>query len=145
MAFKVPNPLRVRKGAFGTDERHGNNGAFMIAHPNPASSLTFSVIASDGAGWEHVSVSLRARTPTWEEMCFIKGQFWDDEDLVVQLHPPRSEWVNNHPHCLHLWRSVTHLMPVPPGWMVGVKEMTPDDMAAMSSAERLALYDRMQP
>lgn len=31
-----------------------------------------AIIASWGGGWEHVSVSLARRCPTWEEMCIIK-------------------------------------------------------------------------
>lgn len=53
---------------------------------------------------EHVSVSSQNKTPTWEEMCFIKRQFWDDEDEVYQIHPKQSEYVNISKHCLHLWR-----------------------------------------
>jgi hypothetical protein len=79
------------------------------------------VIASDQFGWEHVSVSRKDRCPTWEEMCQIKDLFWDDTDCVVQYHPPRSEYVNNHPHCLHLWRQVGCNFPMPPSIMVGVK------------------------
>lgn len=60
--------------------------------------------ASDGGGWEHVSVSTIERCPTWDEMCKVKSLFWDDDDLVVQYHPPASEYVNNHPYTLHLWR-----------------------------------------
>ena len=52
------------------------------------------IIASDGFGWEHVSVSRRDRCPTWEEMCQIKALFWDEDDCVIQYHPPRSEYVN---------------------------------------------------
>lgn len=54
--------------------------------------------------WEHASVSLQDRTPTWNEMSFIKGLFWGEDDLVVQFHPIKSEYINNHEHCLHLWR-----------------------------------------
>jgi len=84
-------------------------------------SQTVMVIASNGCGWEHVSVSRRDRTPTWDEMCQVKALFWDDEDCVMQLHPPRSEWVNNHPNCLHLWRPVDTALPMPPSILVGIK------------------------
>lgn len=53
---------------------------------------------------EHVSVSARNKTPTWDEMCFIKRQFWDEEDEVYQVHPKQSEYINLAKHCLHLWR-----------------------------------------
>ena len=35
--------------------------------------------------------------PTWEEMCFIKNIFWEEEESAMQLHPPKSDYVNNHP------------------------------------------------
>jgi hypothetical protein len=61
-------------------------------------------IASDGEGWEHVSVTARKGTPTWEEMARVKKSFWDESDFVVQMHPPKEDYINNHPGCLHLWR-----------------------------------------
>lgn len=104
-----------------SDSTYGNNGAFALAHPGGATLL---VIASDGEGWEHVSVSVygKARCPTWEEMCWVKDQFWGEEELVVQYHPPRSDYVNNHPFTLHLWKPIGVEIPAPPAWMVGVKK-----------------------
>lgn len=66
----------------------------------------FSASPAMAGGWEHVSVSpcnrKRATPPTWAEMCEIKHMFFEDEEAVVQYHPPKSEYVNNHPYCLHL-------------------------------------------
>lgn len=72
--------------------------------------------------WDHVSVSVSNRCPNWEEMCFAKSLFWDDEVAVMELHPPKSTWVNNHPHCLHLWRPLDQAIPLPPEVAVGRKE-----------------------
>lgn len=55
--------------------------------------------------WEHVSVSALF-TPTWNEMCWVKDAFWEDEEFVLQFHPPKSEYVNVHGRCLHLWRPI---------------------------------------
>ena len=55
-------------------------------------------------GWEHVSVSFKDRDPTWAEMCAVKDIFWKDEEECIQIHPKKSEYVNIHPHCLHIWR-----------------------------------------
>ena len=79
-----------------------------------------TIIFSDGEGWEHVSVSTRGRPPNWQEMCFVKDLFWSSEDAVMQLHPARSEYVNNHPHCLHLWRPQGQAIPTPPARLVGI-------------------------
>lgn len=112
MSFHVPNNWRIRKGEFGSHDGEGNNGAFLIRKSN----MWIKAIASDGLGWEHVSITIgeSGRTPTWEEMCFIKGMFWDEEDCVMQLHPAKSEYVNCHPNCLHLWRPTNTPIPVPP-------------------------------
>ena len=77
---------------------------------------SFFCIASNGGGWEHVSVSPKnqKRCPTWEEMCEIKAMFFLPDECVVQYHPPESEYVNNYGTCLHLWRPVGGKLPRPP-------------------------------
>jgi hypothetical protein len=55
-------------------------------------------------------------------MCHVKALFWDPEDWVVQYHPAESEYVNNHPHTLHLWRPTAATLPTPPSILVGVKD-----------------------
>lgn len=120
-AFRVPEQYRITKGQMATDASFGNNGVFFV--PSRPGKAPFRVIASDGEGWEHVSVSLPDRCPTWGEMCSIKAMFWSDETTVMQLHPPRSQWVSNHAYCLHLWRPIGQDIPAPPSWMVGYKEL----------------------
>lgn len=128
MSMHAPNKYRLRSGASGSDDSLGNNGAFFVS--NGVGKAPLKVIASDGLlvpgeapelfGWEHVSVSLPDRCPTWAEMCRIKELFWDDEDIVIQFHPPRSQYVNNHPYCLHLWRPLRTAIPLPPSILVGI-------------------------
>ena len=111
---------RVLHGSYGT--RHGvPYGAFEIMGPCGAK---LAIIATDGKhpsghGWEHVSVSTNRRTPNWQEMAFVKDLFWDEEETVVQFHPPKSQYVNNHPHCLHLWKP-PHEVQLPPHGLVGI-------------------------
>ena len=73
-----------------------------------------AIIASWGGGWEHVSVSLRNRCPTWDEMCLVKDIFWMDDECVVQFHPPKNEYINVHPYCLHLWKKIGEKADLPP-------------------------------
>jgi hypothetical protein len=118
--FHVPERLRVRTGPQASSSLDGNCGAFVVQH----AGVSLFVIASDGLDlpvphqWEHVSVSTRERTPTWQEMCAVKQIFWDAEDVVLQLHPARSQYVNDHPYVLHLWRSVNCRQPLPPMLLV---------------------------
>jgi hypothetical protein len=97
------------------------NGAVIVpAKVAPFRALT--IVFSDGLGWDHVSISTPGRCPNWEEMCFAKDLFWGPDDVVMQLHPAKSNHINNHPHCLHLWRPHGVAIPQPPAEMVG----TPD-------------------
>lgn len=70
-------------------------------------------IGSWGKGWDHVSVSLVDRCPTWEEMCFIKDLCFFENECVMQLHPPKEDWVDCHPFCLHLWKPTARGLEIP--------------------------------
>ena len=63
-----------------------HNGAFKVF----VNGRSFFVIASNGGGWEHVSVTpcnqKRKTCPTWEEMCQIKAMFFEPEETVIQYH-----------------------------------------------------------
>jgi len=113
---KAIEPYRMKQFSRESD---GNNGAFQI----PFESYLLRIIVSDGMGWDHVSVSLPNRCPNWKEMCFIKELFFEDEETVVQYHPKKSEYINNHPYCLHLWRKQDQEMFLPPSFMVGAKAL----------------------
>lgn len=47
-------------------------------------------------------------------MCAVKDLFFEPEDCVIQYHPPKSEYVNHHPGCLHLWMPLNEKIPLPP-------------------------------
>ena len=52
-----------------------------------------SLIVSWGGGWEHASVSPSRRNcmPTWDDMCFLKNLVWNEDEAVIQVHPPKAE------------------------------------------------------
>ena len=114
---------RVGSGIYATPAG-ANYGGFEI----PFNGKNLRVIVSDGAElqsgirWEHVSVSRPSRCPTWEEMSFIKNLFWSEDETVVQFHPPKSDYINNHPYCLHLWKPPFQVE-LPPQWMTGIKDL----------------------
>lgn len=121
--FHVPEQHRTAHPLVGrSDRRDGNNGAFQFRIRGARKCVTVFCVASDGAGWEHVSVSIRngKRCPTWEEMCAVRNHFWDPEDTVLQFHPPKRAYVNQHNWCLHLWRPANINIRCPPPLLVGV-------------------------
>lgn len=112
---------RVRDGAYGTN-RGDTFGHFKAVAPSGAYLF---VMAADGTEtrFDHVSVSVLRdkdgthkpdRCPTWEEMVWVKSLFWDDEECVIEYHPPRSKYVNNHNYVLHLWKPLDAEIPLPP-------------------------------
>lgn len=109
--YRAPHPL-------GLPHRAGDPfGWFMI--PSNVKPGQYIAVQADGqTEWQHVSASLRNRVPSWEEMCFLKNLFWEQEECVVQFHPPKSDYVNVAKNCLHLWKYDGE-MPRPPKNFVG--------------------------
>lgn len=96
-------------------------------------------IFSWGCGFEHLSVSTSVKTPTWEQMCFMKDIFWNDDEICMQLHPKKEEYVNNHNYCLHIWKPINQEIPTPPSIMIGIrKNHIEEDIKKINE-----LYDEM--
>lgn len=85
--------------------------------------IASSAVQPEAQGWDHVSVSLPTRCPTWEEMEFVKRTFFLPDEICFQLHPAEANYINNHPYCLHLWRHASQPVPMPPEHFVGRKEL----------------------
>lgn len=83
-------------------------------------------IFSWACGFEHLSVSTPIRTPTWNEMCIMKDIFWKDDEVCMQLHPAKKNYVNNMEYCLHIWRPMKQEIPTPPNLMVGIRNNAED-------------------
>lgn len=101
---------RITNGLYTSTRSNGNNGAFDI----PTKKGTLWIIISDQLLWDHVSVSLKSRIPTWKEMCFVKNLFWEPEETVIQYHPAESKYINQCPFVLHLWKPQGIQIPMPP-------------------------------
>lgn len=106
-------PMRHIYGDDGDD----GCGAFLV--PSPIDGRNLKVIATNGYGWDHVSVSREGRCPNWVEMAHVKRMFFEDNETAMQLHVPPTEHVNCHPFCLHLWRPQNVEIPRPPSLLVG--------------------------
>ena len=57
---------------------------------------------SDARGW-HLSISCANRYPTWDEVAEARYRLTPDGVTMAMLLPSRSEYVNVHNYCLHLW------------------------------------------
>lgn len=116
--YRMVEGCRVKDiGEWSSDASYGNNGVFVLPH----NGILLFCISSDEGEWDHVSVSVRARSgvqimrcPTWDEMCFVKDMFFLPEEFAIQYHPPKSDYVNNHPYVLHLWRCQKEGIAFPP-------------------------------
>lgn len=111
----------------GTTTKYG--GAFVIplrtkAPGGPAAPYVYlRVIASNGEGWDHVSVVAEnpdgtLRQPRWNEMEYVKRKFFKEHEVAVQLHVPPEDHINLNPNCLHIWRKQNFKYPLPPKGMV---------------------------
>lgn len=58
----------------------------------------------------------------FNDMCMIKDLFFNEDEAVIQVHPPKAEYVNFMPNCLHLWRCRYKPMVLPPSCFVGLKK-----------------------
>ena len=102
--------------------RKGFDGGMGVFTQGILNKMT--VIWSYGGGWEHVSIDGKKRIPTWDEMCQLKDMFFTEDECCVQYHPPKREYVNNIPYCLHIWKPIEQysgVLPIPPSLLVGIK------------------------
>jgi hypothetical protein len=114
---------KYRKSFGSWESKEGDSfGLFFIPYKITA-KIPLKVLSSPlGQGeWDHVSVSLPDRCPTWDEMCFVKNLFFSESDVVIQYHPAKKDYINNHPYCLHLWKCNVQDFPTPPSLLVGLK------------------------
>ena len=101
--------------AFYVPQKEGDiEGFFEIQYGNKR----LVVICGVGEGWDHVSVSLRHRCPTWEEINWIKNLFFEKYETVIQIHPPLDQYVNVGRYVLHLWRPWDQETKLPPRHML---------------------------
>jgi hypothetical protein len=91
------------------------NGAFIVPYiqPKAFAPVGLRVIAASGGGWDHVSVSVEDRCPTWDEMEYIAMMFFKDDETAIQYHLPREDHINIHPFVLHWWRPLSKLKKIP--------------------------------
>ena len=123
MNKKLEN-YRVKNGMWATEEGDSKGLFFVPVKAHAIAGPKLKVLSSpfdSENGWQHVSVSLPGRCPSWMEMAKIKTLFWGEDETVLQFHPKKSEYVDNHPYCLHLWKKIGQEHELPPTILTGIK------------------------
>ena len=59
-----------------------------------------------GGSWKHLSISHPKRYPYWDEIIDARYTFFNEDETVIQIMPPRREYVNFHQFCFHLWSKI---------------------------------------
>lgn len=70
----------------------------------------------------HISLRGPGRVPTWEELVDVAHQLRPGVPFVLAV-PPRSLWMNVHPHVLHLWETADE--PLLEEWRVNARGDAP--------------------
>ena len=88
-------------------ERYGNGAQYvftnLITRQKTMSVIITAEIQRDGKRWLHVSMARANRVPDWQEIKLVKSLFIGDDKTALQVFPPKSQFVNIHEFCLHLW------------------------------------------
>lgn len=77
-----------------------SGGELWLSH-----AKRLSVIVSLDGGDLHASIAHPDRYPTWAEIVRVRNWIFPAEMEVVMVLARRSEYVNLHPNCFHLWQS----------------------------------------
>ena len=67
-------------------------------------------------------IYFKQRKPYASVIWSLKDDFFRDDEVVVQFHPAKEQYVNNLQNCLHLWRCQSDDFPTPPSIMVGIRD-----------------------
>lgn len=94
----------------------GNNGYFLFPKTEGSKGKFFVVKALQKDGWNCIAVYVPSerRAPRYEEMFYLRRQFWGEDDVVFSFMTHESPFVAA-PGWVHLWQPVdAHAMSLPP-------------------------------
>lgn len=110
------------------ESKNGFGGSvFPIEYKNGKAKIiqdydkVLNFMFSWACGFEHLSVSTTVKTPSWEQMCKMKDIFWNEDEVCMQLHPAKEDYIDNMKYCLHIWKPINEKIPTPPNLMVGIR------------------------
>jgi hypothetical protein len=119
MPVKIPNPFRLTEAnqkskqylgaaisTMLTDHLAGANGYFFIPREGKPQSMYYLCRLTTADGWHCLALNIptEGRTPTWEEMHYVKGFFFDPTDVVLQFTDPEGGvYLRGNTYWLTLW------------------------------------------
>lgn len=62
-----------------------------------------TILVSVDAGFWHLSISTPNAQPSYKEIKEARYRYLPDDVVMAQIFPPKSEFVNLHEYCHHLW------------------------------------------
>jgi hypothetical protein len=62
------------------------------------------IIISIDEGLWHLSISTKYNSPSYKEIKEARYKYIPDNILMAQLFPSKTQFVNYHPYCHHLWQ-----------------------------------------
>lgn len=114
----MKNMESLEKYANNTIGKSNISKSFLI--PLNDNKKAFVIASEDFVGWDHVSAHIISvesgslnRTPNNEEMQFLRNIFFEDEDVVVEFHPAKKDYINNYSYALHMWKSTDNVFSFP--------------------------------
>ena len=63
-----------------------------------------TVMVGQENGLWHLSISNPDHYPEWDTIKFVRYSFCPEDITMAMLLPPKSEYVNLHSNCFHLWQ-----------------------------------------
>lgn len=104
---------RVEHGNVRTVDDYPNAKRAVVRLRDVKLTVILEVEVVDDQLWAHLSVGGGAvrRVPSWEELGWCKTYFLGDR-RAIQVLPPAAEYINLHPHVLHLYAPLGH-NPIP--------------------------------
>lgn len=94
-------------------DTRGGDGALFKNMGRRLSVIVSGDVEQDGRRWLHLSVASPDWLPKYETLVEVKELFIGRERKAIQVFPPRSQHVNQHPNCIHLWHCVEAEDPLP--------------------------------
>lgn len=101
LAWSPPASLPAK---WRVQERRRDGASYVVTTERGWMTVIASACQeSDGKRWVHLSCAYPSRLPTWTELTMIRDVLLGAHAKTIQVLAPKSEHVNIHPYCLHLW------------------------------------------